>query len=1097
MGNKEDMINENDNKIRFFISSTFGGMTEERETIQKEVYPELREYGLKKGIYVDVCDLRWGLVQDPEKLSDNLVNIMVACFREIDDCRPYFFAMIKKNYGTKIIKKTIKKIIQTREVTKNFMKNRYKGHESLTHLEMIYSGMVNSKDNDQFPMHYYSCFYTEDREKETKKIVEEIISNNNEAEKKGTKDKIVFTYEYKSIDDFKNAFIVRGCSLIDEKAKSIENSNKIEIEFRHAEAYTREKCKLFAGREEILKEIKNNIRKYMAVRIYGVSGIGKTTIMSRLFNENDYDNEKKIFIAGGVGEESGQYINILHQMIYFLEKKIKKRGLPEVRTDLIKEEDGEKEIIKLLKDYNKIKNAETIYIFLDAVDKIECIDAFNIIEILTDPGNKKVKCVYSEKIDKPIADRETDNYKDVKIDILSPEDVNKVISRKIYPSEKETISDKVTQELMKKGGEIFSPLYIDSAAYILKSSIDKIDNIKYREEFFINMIRNMPPEYTKLCWQTIKNAGVEHFRGIWKDIIGLIGFSNKGMREKDLSSILGEKWKTMNFVVFRQNLFFIFRSDPGFFWRFEHDLIKGSLRKKLDNKKKIYYEYITEYLLNKADTEMLYREGWRLCVENMEGESIDRLEKKLIDTSLSLDNSSTELLFFVKELHDVMDDTDEKLFDSWFTMLSERYGVLVIKFLDHILREEQGNDSYERRYPAVRITDRFWKIIRQKYSSLDDWDRKNGGTESRLFMSYLCVDYISACEVFGRGKDALYYTEYPIKRLTELQKELSKHGRRIMESLNSVLYCNNKVMNQIIGYSKHIVDTYDKEPRHPTIYPDDIAYKYESDIGQYYNGIKNYAIAITWHEKSMIKRINVLEKMLMNGRTGAVVKTNELKKQLEDVFKMINVYIFDRNDTAVLEEADTEDTDKMIIENEKKQKDLLDKIIGEISSISGEKSKKARDGHKYMIMRLAVGYRTIGTDAYHIVDNMESKDSGLEILVRIPAFMMALSKHIFENDFIKNDYKRDVMTTQLRWIGNIILKEKKGKKISRDEKNELIKTFNDAAGEYINNIKRYKENKSFYNDLKKFSLWLMETSDDEEEKTELNKLIDKLEKINL
>ena len=87
--------------IRFFISSTFKDMHDERDAIHKRVFPEIRQYGLEKGVSVDICDLRWGIERDLNlSEDDSITEIMKVCFAEIEDCKPFVVAIIGNKYGT-------------------------------------------------------------------------------------------------------------------------------------------------------------------------------------------------------------------------------------------------------------------------------------------------------------------------------------------------------------------------------------------------------------------------------------------------------------------------------------------------------------------------------------------------------------------------------------------------------------------------------------------------------------------------------------------------------------------------------------------------------------------------------------------------------------------------------------------------------------------------------------------------------------------------------------------------------------------------------------------------------------------------------------
>jgi nephrocystin-3 len=81
--------------IRIFISSTFRDMQEERDELVKNVYPELKELCLKRGVHLTFVDLRWGITDEQAELG----RVIPLCLQEIDNCRPFFVGILGERYG--------------------------------------------------------------------------------------------------------------------------------------------------------------------------------------------------------------------------------------------------------------------------------------------------------------------------------------------------------------------------------------------------------------------------------------------------------------------------------------------------------------------------------------------------------------------------------------------------------------------------------------------------------------------------------------------------------------------------------------------------------------------------------------------------------------------------------------------------------------------------------------------------------------------------------------------------------------------------------------------------------------------------------------
>lgn len=85
--------------FRIFVSSTFSDLKEERNALQREVFPKLRELCMQNGYRFQAIDLRWG-VREESALDQQTMNI---CLDEIARCqrppRPNFIVLLGNRYG--------------------------------------------------------------------------------------------------------------------------------------------------------------------------------------------------------------------------------------------------------------------------------------------------------------------------------------------------------------------------------------------------------------------------------------------------------------------------------------------------------------------------------------------------------------------------------------------------------------------------------------------------------------------------------------------------------------------------------------------------------------------------------------------------------------------------------------------------------------------------------------------------------------------------------------------------------------------------------------------------------------------------------------
>ncbi|MDO8728066.1 MAG: DUF4062 domain-containing protein [Candidatus Methanoperedens sp.] len=86
--------------FRIFVSSTFSDLKEERNALQKNVFPKLRELCMQHGCRFQAIDLRWG-VREESALDQQTMKI---CYEEIARCqrvtpRPNFIVLLGDRYG--------------------------------------------------------------------------------------------------------------------------------------------------------------------------------------------------------------------------------------------------------------------------------------------------------------------------------------------------------------------------------------------------------------------------------------------------------------------------------------------------------------------------------------------------------------------------------------------------------------------------------------------------------------------------------------------------------------------------------------------------------------------------------------------------------------------------------------------------------------------------------------------------------------------------------------------------------------------------------------------------------------------------------------
>lgn len=94
--------------IRIFISSTFSDFSNERDVLQKRVFPELSKMCRARGVEFQAVDLRWGIREDEAREQQTLD----ICLKEVQRClevspQPNFLVLLGERYGWQPLPTTI------------------------------------------------------------------------------------------------------------------------------------------------------------------------------------------------------------------------------------------------------------------------------------------------------------------------------------------------------------------------------------------------------------------------------------------------------------------------------------------------------------------------------------------------------------------------------------------------------------------------------------------------------------------------------------------------------------------------------------------------------------------------------------------------------------------------------------------------------------------------------------------------------------------------------------------------------------------------------------------------------------------------------
>lgn len=304
--------------ISFFISSTFRDMDFERDCLNTIVAPKLQEYYLQYGYNIRFFDLRWGVTaNDKEQVEEREKKILRTCFKAIDNCKPFFIALLGHRYGWIPESQTDMLLDNLQE---NFFEHIGINNPSVTALEIAYgifekqnferslvfirnqSSYDNIRDLDPYVEHDPKVAnYTEILKEEIKKSFSRNNLNNH-----------VIQYYANLSEPSESRFIVstlfekeiRKC--VDNYIKIDKNTELNEYDILSGRALFHYQC------PQSCIGIVEKVLKGESAIIYGDEGIGKTSLS--FFISNELKKKGNIVLYHTVGFSDISYDP--HEMIW-------------------------------------------------------------------------------------------------------------------------------------------------------------------------------------------------------------------------------------------------------------------------------------------------------------------------------------------------------------------------------------------------------------------------------------------------------------------------------------------------------------------------------------------------------------------------------------------------------------------------------------------------------------------------------------------------------------------------------------------------------------------------------------------------------------
>lgn len=602
-----------------FISSTFKDLNAERDFIKYEIGTELNKFTEKEyATTYDFIDLRLGIEDTPD-----FAETINACLYHLKKAAPLhpFIVIIGDKYGTTPSAEDISKAHNSvdDEDIKKCLKSA--NGKSVTNIEIEYGalGIGNPKQCDSFKKRTIFIFKTKNTDKNDPKLktLKKVIEKNFE-------NQIIYMDDYGKEplknQEFKDEIVAKLINIL--KNSDIKNLTPDEKERKIHEDYLVLKANGFIGREEIIKEIKTSINKNDGYTyIYGESGTGKSSIISKLAWDYTQENKVEVFtLFCGLTRNSDSTESIVLKITNHLAKLLQEKDVNFDNAPSFIE--NYNNICKL---YNETKTTKPIIILIDAIDQLKPDQHKKESIFLSLEGYEKIRFVFSgtepgDEIKKNYTKfRKLDNYQNFYFHKITGFKQNEIhdVFESIWSNElKQNSTPKELIENFQKYN-ISNPLYLKLIAIRLSTlSTEEMKELqkatdngnragKFIElvETFISDSKNSLISLENLCIKLLEFLCGDNFNSQY-EAMKAIAFSRHGLPKRILTQVLKEKYGKQfdidnfekNFAILRYKLKNILFEHSDNSIDFTHKIFRNALSIKHTNERDTNHKLVFNVL---------------------------------------------------------------------------------------------------------------------------------------------------------------------------------------------------------------------------------------------------------------------------------------------------------------------------------------------------------------------------------------------------------------------------------------------------------------------------------------------------------------------
>ena len=750
-----------------FVSSTFKDMHFERDAIQEITLPALKSEAIKYGENVSFCDLRWGINTGDLDSEEGSRKVLDVCLDEIDRCKPPMVVILGDRYGW----------IPSKDLTQSAAERKKIELEdlqiSVTALEIAY-GALSTPERCRQALFYFrhiesDCprdYSVEDAEHEEKlnqlkAKIDELTGGrikHYSVSWNGEKLDGVISFAEMLAEDIKEVLLPEW--------KKKELLTPFERERLTHWSFIAEKNEMFSARSVLVQkyydDLTQNGKHFLAVK--APSGSGKSMLFSNLalkLRDSGYD---VVPFMSGLTSESNDSVDILRNAIYYIEDllgfshesvdfsfngigdssdtngeepKEKKNGIEKLRERLF-------ELCVECEQANK-----RVIIMVDAVDQLASDDNRNNLIFIPERLSSNVKFVMTCLPELDLAGRNT-----VTLKPMDDTEKREVIEG-ILKSHNRELEEKVIRKMIKaksSNNPLFLSLLVQRLLMMNRDDFLAIkkegDDMKAISKHQLEVIATCPDSLQKMSAALLTEAGKRINEELVRKVAEYLAVSRHGLRQEDLSVLLGDNWSALDFAHFITYMDenFIQRDDGRF--DFSHKCIREGFLELCPNTLAIHGR-VLEYF------------------ESLPAHDCVRMQE--IIHHYIVTNNKTQFISYIKEIKDNNEANEKAANDlfahcllddgKWLCSIFEKgmlYGVTidVCQFFTHYFDRSNSGSMIEMR---MRVAVLSASIKTAEACSLDTVEKQ--AMLVNLYMTYAekSKDICSKSHWAFRDESDIYY----------------------------------------------------------------------------------------------------------------------------------------------------------------------------------------------------------------------------------------------------------------------------------------------------------------------------------------------------